>query len=94
VENWGSFMPEKDGRDIYAANVAAGTEIGERAQKYIDAGIAKVVEQADGSRTVTYHGTERGRHLPLGDVQKCAMGVLKYLLGSLAWKDMMKTMEE
>lgn len=93
VENWGAFLPEKGGKDVYTAEVAAGMEIGERVQKYIDSGVAEVAEHDDGSKTITYHGTDRGRHLPLGDVQKCAMGVLKYLLDSLAWKDMMGTME-
>ena len=93
MENWGAFLPKKDGADVCEVLVAAGVELGERVEKYLENGIAEVKENADGTKTVIYHGTDRGRHLPLGDVQKCAMGVLKYLMSSIAWKDMLNTME-
>ena len=93
VENWGAFLPQAGGKDSCSVQVAKGTELGERVKKYIDSGAAELVENSDGSRTVIYHGLNRGRHLPLGDVQRCAMGVLKYLMNSLAWDDMMATME-
>lgn len=94
VENWGAFLPQAGGKDSYTVTVAAGTELGERAQKRVEEGSATVTENADGTKTVTYHGIKRGRHLPLGDVQRCAMDVLKYLMSSLAWDDMMASMEE
>ena len=64
------------------------------AKKRVEEGSATVTENADGTKTVTCHGIKRGRHLPLGDVQRCAMDVLKYLMSSLAWDDMMASMEE
>ena len=94
VENWGAFLPQAGGKDSYTVTVAARTELGERAQKRVEEGSATVTENADGTKTVTYHGIKRGRHLPLGDVQRCAMDVLKYLMSSLAWDDMMASMEE
>ena len=42
-------------KDVYTAEVAAGVEIGERVQKYIDSGVAEVAEHDDGSKTITCH---------------------------------------
>ena len=93
IENWGAFAPEAGGSDVCEAQVASGAALGERVQKYVDSGVAEIKENSDGSKTVLYHGVDRGRHLPLGDVQRCAMDVLKYLMNSIAWDDMMATME-
>ncbi len=93
VENWGAFLLDAEGQDTCETVVAAGVELGERALKCVKNGVATVKDHEDGSKTITYRGTDRGRHLPLGDVQRCAMGVLKYLMTSLAWDDMMATAE-
>ncbi len=86
VEQWGAFLPCPDGKDRRVAVVADGVTPGEQVQKYIDQGIAHIEELPDGSKKVIYTGIQRGRHLALGDLQYCAMGVLRYLLRSSAWK--------
>lgn len=93
VEEWGSFLPCAEGADICRTTVLAGTEVGEEVQKYIDNGIASVRENPDGSKEISYKGIRRGRHLALGDLQRCAMHVLRYLLKSSAWKEMKKNMK-
>ena len=67
--------------------------MGEEVQKYIDSGVASVRENPDGSKEISYKGIRRGRHLALGDLQRCAMHVLRYLLKSSAWKEMKKNMK-
>lgn len=82
MESWGAFFPEAGGPDSCTVTVAAGTELNARVQPYVQKGIATVTEQGDGSRTVTYRGIRRGAHLALGDIQYCAMNVLRYLMKS------------
>ena len=93
VESWGSFVPDPDGQDTVTAVIVPGIHPGENVQKYIDSGIASTQVLSDGTTEVIYRGTERGRHLALGDLQRCAMDVLKYLLRTSAWKEMYKSMQ-
>lgn len=93
VENWGVFLPHIDGMDTCEAVVAAQTALGERAQRSITDGVASLKENPDGSRSVVYRGTNRGRYLALGDLQRCAMHVLNYLLRTGAWQDVLKSIE-
>ena len=85
VEFWNSFEPGKDGKDFVTAEVAAGTELGEDVLKAVEAGFASVEEHADGSRTVTYRGTDRGQWLDFYDVKACAARVLKMIMDSISW---------
>ncbi len=94
VGEWGAFLPCADGTDTCKAAVLAGTQPGERVRAYVENGIALVSENTDGSSVVTYKGIRRGRHLALGDLQRCAIHVLEYLLRSSAWKEIRKNMEE
>ena len=87
---WGSFVPEKGGKDAVQATVTAGKKLNERAQKAVAEGIASVEDHADGSKTVTYHGTDRGAYLARGTLQACAMRILRVLINSFAMDDLLR----
>ena len=87
---WGSFVPEKGGRDTVRTTVAVGKKLNERAQKAVAEGIATVENHADGSKTVTYYGTDRGAYLAKGTLQECAMRILNVLMHSYAMDDLLQ----
>ena len=79
VDAWNSFAPSADGKDRLTVPVEKGVKLSGRVDEAVKAGYATITENADGSRTVTYTGTDRGAYLPLGDLQRSAMRVLKVL---------------
>lgn len=87
---WGSFVPEAGGKDMVQTTVAPGKALNERVQKAVEAGIASVENHADGSKTVTYRGTDRGAYLARGTLQECAMRILNVLLHSSAMDDLLR----
>lgn len=87
---WGSFVPEAGGKDMVQTTVAPGKVLNERVQKAVAAGIASVENHADGSKTVTYRGTDRGAYLARGTLQECAIRILSVLLHSSAMDDLLQ----
>ena len=85
VEFWNSFEPGKDGKDTVSTEVASGTALGESVLKAVEEGFASVEEHADGRKTVTYKGTDRGQWLDLYDVKACAARVLDMIMNSISW---------
>ena len=90
LEAWNRFQPDKDGRDRIAATVAAGKSVSARVTEAVKSGLAEVKDQPDGSRQVIWHGTDRGAWLPLGDIQKSAIRVLRGIMNSAAMADLEK----
>ena len=90
-EDWNSFLPHADGADTVSVTVAAGTALSPRVEEARQKGLAQVQENADGSKVVTYRGTDRGQWLPLGDIQKCAIRVLTGLMNSAAMEEMLRS---
>ncbi len=88
VEYWNAFEPSKDGPDRASARVAAGTEVSSKVREKVEAGIAEVVEEADGSRTVIYRGTNRGVYLDRTDIQACVCRMLEQLMDSVSYRKM------
>lgn len=86
VDAWNSFAPSADGKDTLTVSVEKGVKLSKRVDEAVKAGYAAVTENADGSRTVTYTGTDRGAFLPLGDVQRSALRVLKVLMENAPMK--------
>ena len=89
-EDWNSFVPGKNGKDTVAVTVAAGREISPRVEEAVKEGTAEVAEKPDGSKVVTWRGIDPGAWLPLGDVQKCAMNVLRVIMNTAPMEDMMQ----
>lgn len=85
IEHWNSFELGKDGADTVSTTVAAGVALNEKVAKKVEEGIASITDNADGSKTVTYKGTSRGSYLTLGDIQKCAINVLKHVMKSRSY---------
>lgn len=90
VEYWNSFEPDKDGADTVSTTIAAGCEPHTKIADKIKEGIAEITEHEDGSKTVTYHGTNRGAYLRREDVQACAARVLEQIMNSISYDVMIK----
>ena len=86
VDAWNSFTPEAGGKDKITVQVKAGIKLSPRVDEAVKSGIASVQEQADGSKRITYLGTDRGAYLPLGDIQRSAMRVLQVLMENAPMK--------
>ncbi len=83
VDAWGSFSPEPDGKNVLKVTVVADTKISPRVEEAVKQGIAKVKENADGTKTVIYTGTNRGAYLSLGDIQRSAIHVLTTIMNNV-----------
>lgn len=86
VEFWNAFEPDAQGPDWVATTVAHGVELSDKVQKKIEEGIATVTENADGSKTVTYRGYNRGQYLDMEDVKTCATRTLEQLADSVSYR--------
>lgn len=93
IANWGSFIPQMDGKNHVSTNVAVGTSVSPKVEDAVKKGLATVVKNNDGSHTVTYFGTERGAYLALGDLQACAIRVMSGLMRSSAMDDLLAAMK-
>jgi beta-glucosidase len=88
-ENWGSFMPDKDGKDLMQTIVPAGVTLNEKVMKMQEEGICEVTESSNGNRVVTYKGIDRGAYLSLGDLQQATIHILTVIKNSAAMKKLM-----
>ena len=59
-------------------------------QKKVEEKIATVTANADGSKTVTYRGYNRGQYLDMEDVKTCATRTLEQLADSVSYRLMTK----
>ena len=66
--------------------VAADVKLSPRVEEAVKQGFAKIQENADGTKTVVYTGTNRGAYLPLGDIQRSAIRVLTGIMNSAQMK--------
>ncbi|MFV0362952.1 MAG: glycoside hydrolase family 3 protein [Suipraeoptans sp.] len=90
VQYWNAFVPSADGKDEIKVMVAADTAVNPRVLELEQDGIASIAENADGSRMITYRGTDRGAYLSLGDLQRSALRVLDMVMNSSAYDNMLK----
>lgn len=88
-ENWGSFVPDKNGEDVVMTTVAADIEISEKAQTLINEGICTVTVESNGNKTLRYKGTNRGAYLCLGDLQNAAIHILGTILNSASMQKLL-----
>ncbi len=90
IQNGNAFKPNAVGMDTVYTKVEAGIELSVKVTKLVADGVATVAEQADGSKIVTYRGTNKGSYLSLGDLQKCAANVLRSLMNSSTYEKIFK----
>ena len=83
MEHWNRFLPDADGKDTVAAEVAPGIALHPQIAELERSGVATVTEHADGSKTVAYRGTDRGQYLRRSDLQVCACRVLEQLADTM-----------
>ena len=89
-ENWGSFLPDRNGADIVQTMVKPGVKLNEKVLNLQEKGICKIVNNADGSKLVTYKGINRGAYLSLGDLQQAVIHILTEIKNSAAMKKLLK----
>lgn len=89
VEFWNSFEPDVSGSDQASATVAAGVALNEKIPALVEEGIASVHENEDGTSTVTYRGTNRGKWLDIDDLRVCAARVLEMIMKSVSFELML-----
>ncbi|MCR5145271.1 MAG: glycoside hydrolase family 3 C-terminal domain-containing protein [Lachnospiraceae bacterium] len=90
VEFWNAFKLDANGSDEIKTEVKAGVELNEKVKERVDEGVAIVTENADGSKTVTYKGVDRGAYLDIEDVKTCATRTLEQIADSISYRKMMK----
>ncbi len=93
VEFWNSFETAPEGADTISTTVAAGTALNEKIASLVEQGKALVSENADGSKTVTYRGIDRGKWLDLDDMRACAARVLEMIMNSVSFDLMLGKQE-
>lgn len=71
VEYWNSFELSKDGKDTVSVMVDAMTQLHPKVEEKVKEGVAQVSVNGDGSKRVTYRGTDRGAYLERGGYQGC-----------------------
>ncbi len=89
-ENWGSFLPDKKGKDLVVTRVAADVELNPNVLEKQKEGCCKIETQIDGSRTITYRGINRGSYFALGELQQAVIHLLSELKNSAAMKKLLK----
>ncbi len=80
----------KDGKDTVSVMVDAMTQLHPKVEEKVKEGVAQVSVNGDGSKRVTYRGTDRGAYLERGDVQACVCRVLEQIMNSVSYREMIK----
>ncbi len=91
-EKWGSFVPSADGKDQKNVTVAADTALSEKVGEAEKNGFAEIIIQADGSRIVSWKGTDRGAYLKRENLESCACHILQGLLQSASMRELTERM--
>ncbi len=86
---WGSFMPNKHGKNLIKTTVAANIQLNENVLKYQEMGICNIQELPNGDKEITYRGINRGAYLALGDLQQAVINILNTIKTSASMKKLM-----
>ena len=89
-ENWGSFMPDKKGKDYVFTTVATNVAVNSKTLKLEKQGLCRIEENPDGSKNITYRGINRGAYLSLGDLQQAVIHILNEIKNTAAMKNLME----
>ncbi len=95
TEDWGEFTPNAAGASEVSVTVAAEVDAAANAdvKAKVEAGIASIKVNEDGTKTVTYKGDFAANTLPLGDLQKAAAHVLNIVMQSTQFEKITKEYE-
>ena len=88
-EKWGSFLLDKNGKDTVSTVVSADASINDKVLMLEKDGICTIQTEADGSRTITYKGIDRGAYLALGELQNAVINILKVIKNSASMKKLL-----
>jgi beta-glucosidase len=92
-ECWNSFLPLKDGKDQVTTVISQDVKPDPQVLKDVQDGKCIINKEIDGKLTVKYFGTHLGACLPLGDIQACAIRLLKGLMNSAAMTEMLNNLK-
>lgn len=90
IEHWNTFELSKEGSDSVSTTVKKDVELNPKVAEKVKAGCASIVENTDGTKTVTYKGIYHGITLCLTDVQACACRILEQEMNSISYDKIMK----
>ena len=89
-EMWGSFLPDKEGDTYISTSVEPSQQLNEKLKRLEQEGICEIKVEADGSKTITYKGFNRGPYLALGDLQQAAIHILSEIKSTNAMQKLIK----
>lgn len=89
-EMWGSFLPDKEGDTYISTSVEPSQQLNEKLKRMEQEGICEIKVEADGSKTITYKGFNRGPYLALGDLQQAAIHILSEIKSTNAMQKLIK----
>lgn len=90
VERWNAFKLSSKGTDTITTLVCKDKELNQKVSEKVKLGEARIKTLDDGSKEVTYIGTNRGAYLDIDDLRACAANVLKQILKSVSYKKLME----
>lgn len=90
-EKWGSFKLDKAGEDTCQTTVEPNVALNEKIERLEKNGLCTVSVAADGTRTITYKGINRGAYMALGDLQHAVMHILNTTKNSASMKRILDT---
>ena len=88
-EKWGSFLLDKDGQDTVVTHVQPDVQLNPIVLEKQKQGLCLVENQADGSKTITYKGINRGAYFALGELQNAVINILSEIKNSASMKKLM-----
>ncbi len=89
-EEWGSFLPDKNGDTQVNTRVEANTAVSDKVLRMEKQGICTIKMEADGSMTISYKGYNRGPYLALGELQQSVMHILGEIKNTASMKKLME----
>ncbi len=89
-ENWGSFLPDKNGEDEIKTTVEPGVALNEKVLKMQEQGLCHIEDTQFGTKIITYKGIDRGAYLCLGDLQQAVIHILNEIKNTGSMKKLME----
>ena len=88
-ERWGSFLPDKNGKDTVVTYVQPDAKLNDKVVRMKEEGVC-TIENVENGMKITYRGTDRGAYLSLGDLQQAVIHFLNEIKNSAAMKRLME----
>ncbi len=90
-EKWGSYILDKNGKESVIAKVAKDKPVSDKALKLQNEGLCTITVEEDGTKTIIYKCTNRGKYLALGDLQQAVIHILGEIKNTAAMKKLISS---